>query len=136
VLPIAIAALWLGIRKIENVTTPRYAPLDMLSVILSAFAFGGIVYGLSALGGEAAGAVPFWAPLGVGVVAMAVFVARQVKLQRSDRALLDLRTFVSRNFTASVLLMAILMMALFGTIIVLPIYLQNVLGLDGADRGR
>jgi DHA2 family lincomycin resistance protein-like MFS transporter len=135
VLPIAIAALWLGIRKIENVTTPRYAPLDMLSVILSAFAFGGIVYGLSALGGEAAGAVPFWAPLGVGVVAMAVFVARQVKLQRSDRALLDLRTFVSRNFTASVLLMAILMMALFGTIIVLPIYLQNVLGLDTLKTG-
>jgi MFS transporter, DHA2 family, lincomycin resistance protein len=135
VLPIALAALWLGMSKIENVTTPRKTPLDVLSVILSAFAFGGIVYGLSALGGESASAVPFWAPLGVGVVAMAVFVARQLKLQRSDAALLDLRTFRSTNFTVCVVFMAILMMALMGTIIVLPIYLQNVLGLSTLHTG-
>jgi DHA2 family lincomycin resistance protein-like MFS transporter len=135
VLPIALGALWLGMSKIVNVTTPRKAPLDVLSVILSAFAFGGIVYGLSALGGESAGAVPFWAPLGVGVVAMAAFVARQLKLQRSDGALLDLRTFRSKNFTVSVAFMAILMMALMGTIIVLPIYLQNVLGLSTLQTG-
>jgi DHA2 family lincomycin resistance protein-like MFS transporter len=135
VLPIALGALWLGMSKIVNVTTPRKAPLDVLSVILSAFAFGGVVYGLSALGGESAGTVPFWAPLGVGVVAMAVFVARQLKLQRSDAALLDLRTFRSKNFTVSVAFMAILMMALMGTIIVLPIYLQNVLSLSTLQTG-
>ncbi len=35
------------LRRIENVTTPRYAPLDVLSVVLSALAFGGLVYGVS-----------------------------------------------------------------------------------------
>src|SRR5690606_19337907 len=53
-LPISLGALVLGWRMMLNVTTPRYAPLDVLSVILSAIAFGGIVYGLSALGGEGA----------------------------------------------------------------------------------
>jgi DHA2 family lincomycin resistance protein-like MFS transporter len=48
---------------------------------------------------------------------------------------LDLRTFDSRNFTVSVLLMACMMMALFGTIILLPIYLQNVLGLNTLQTG-
>src|SRR5690606_13413344 len=94
VLPIAIAALALGWRMMVNVTTPRYAPLDILSVIVSAFAFGGIVYGLSGFGGEghAAGDLPPWLPLAIGVVAMVIFIARQLLLQRRDAALLDLRT--------------------------------------------
>ncbi len=136
VLPIALASLWLGWRRIENVTTPRATPLDIPSVILSALAFGGGVYGLSVVGvPREPGSLPPWIPLVVGGVAMAVFVHRQLKLQRTDTALLDLRTFGSRNFTVSVLLMAVLMLVLFGTIIVLPIYLQNVLGISTLQTG-
>ncbi len=136
VLPIAIAALLLGARKIENVTTPRYAPLDLLSVVLSGLAFGGLVYGISTLG-ETTGpdALPTWVPLAVGAVCMVIFVFRQLALQKRNGALLDLRTFKSRNFTVCVVLMAILMGALFGVIIVLPIYLQNVHGLSTLHTG-
>ncbi len=136
VLPIAIAALVLGARRIENVTTPRDVPLDALSVLLSALGFGGGVYGLSLLGAPSAPqSFPAWAPLAIGAVGIVAFVVRQLTLQRHDRALLDLRTFTSRNFTVSVLLMAIMMMALFGTLIVLPIYLQNVRGLSTLETG-
>ena len=136
VLPIAIAALLLGARRIENVTTPRDAPLDIVSVALSALGFGGGVYGLSLLGAPTPPqSFPSWAPLAIGAVGIGAFVVRQLALQRHDRALLDLRTFTSRNFSASVLLMAIMMMALFGTLIVLPIYLQNVRGLSTLQTG-
>ncbi|HEX7079525.1 MAG TPA: DHA2 family efflux MFS transporter permease subunit [Gammaproteobacteria bacterium] len=136
VLPIALGALSLGVRRIENVTTPRYAPLDVLSVILSAFAFGGAVYGISALGvPSAARPIPVALPLAVGAVAMIAFVLRQIALQKTNGPLLDLRTFASRTFTLSVLLMAIMMMTLFGTIILLPIYLQDVLGLSTLQTG-
>jgi DHA2 family lincomycin resistance protein-like MFS transporter len=136
VLPIAVAALALGARRIENVTTPRYAPLDVISVVLSALAFGGLVYGISSLGIVAGpGTLPAWAPIAVGAVAMVAFVLRQLALQKVNGALLDLRTFASRNFTLSVILMALLMGALFGVIIVLPIYLQNVLGLNALHTG-
>ena len=136
-LPIAIAALAVGVSKMQNVTTPRYAPLDIASVILSALGFGGLVYGLSSMGeGEQAGAAfPIWLPLVVGLVAMVVFIWRQIVLSRQDKALLDLRTFLSRNYTVSVLTMAMAMMALFGTVILLPIYTQNVLGLDTLQTG-
>src|SRR5688572_7475706 len=60
VLPIALGGLWLGWRRIENVTTPRDAPLDFASVVLSAFAFGGSVYGVSLLGVPTPGAPPPW----------------------------------------------------------------------------
>lgn len=136
VLPIAVGALVLGARRIENVTTPRPAPLDVVSVVLSAFAFGGAVYGISSIGvPPAARMLPASIPLAVGALSMAAFVLRQLALQRTNGALLDLRTFGSRTFTLSVLLVAIMMMSLFGTVILLPIYLQDVLGLSTLQTG-
>lgn len=135
VLPIALAALLLGAARIHNVTEPRPAPLDVTSVVLSALGFGGLVYGLSSFGEGAAAAVPAWVPLAVGAAALVLFVLRQLRLQRCDRALLDLRTFGSRTFTTATLVLGISMMALFGTLIVLPIYLQTVHGLDPLATG-
>ncbi|MFC3299016.1 multidrug efflux MFS transporter [Arthrobacter agilis] len=129
VLPIALAALAIGAAKMQNVTTPRRSAIDVLSVILSAFAFGGIIFGFSRLGEASEGsAVPPWLPLVAGLVILAVFVGRQLSLQRRDAALLDLRVFSSRNFTISLTAIAVSMMALFGTIILIPIYVQTVLG--------
>lgn len=136
VLPIALAALALGARHILNVTTPHHARIDGVSVILSGVAFGGIVYGLSNIGVPAApGTLPAGIFGAVGAVFLAVFIFRQISLQTTGYPLLDLRTFASHNFTVSVLLMASMMMALFGTIILLPIYLQNVLGLSTLQTG-
>jgi DHA2 family lincomycin resistance protein-like MFS transporter len=132
VLPIALGALVLGALRVQNVTNPTKTSVDVLSVILSALGFSGIVYGLSSLGEAAAGHVtaPPWIPLTVGVVALALFIIRQLRLQKDDRALLDLRTFKSRGFTVSIALMAVMMMALFGTVILLPIYMQRVLEVE------
>lgn len=135
VLPIAIGALVLGVLKVQNVTTPRAVPIDGFSIVLSAFGFGGLVFGISNIGGATASFLTAWLPLIVGVVALAAFVMRQRMLQKADRALLDLRTFRSHTFTVSVLLMAVSMMALFGTIIVLPFFMQNVLQLDALTTG-
>jgi DHA2 family lincomycin resistance protein-like MFS transporter len=135
VLPIALGGLALGWRMMVNVTTPRYAPLDIFSVIVSAVAFGGIVYGLSGFGHEGAGSIPAWIPLVVGLAAMVVFVARQLQLQKKDAALLDLRTLKSANFTISMAMISVLMIAMFGTIILLPIYLVSVLGFDTLGTG-
>jgi DHA2 family lincomycin resistance protein-like MFS transporter len=136
ILPISLGALALGARRIQNVTTPHHAPIDGASVVLSGFAFGGIVYGLSNIGVAAApGSVPPGIFSAVGAVFLAVFIFRQMSLQKTGYPLLDLRTFESRNFTVCVLLMASMMMALFGTIILLPIYLQNVLRLSTLQTG-
>jgi DHA2 family lincomycin resistance protein-like MFS transporter len=135
VLPISLGALALGWLRMVNVTTPHHARLDGFSVILSGFAFGGIVYGLSNVGVGSAGSHTASVWSAVGAACLAVFVVRQIKQQQTGYPLLDLRTFESRNFTVSVLLMATLMMALFGTIILLPIYLQNVLGLSTLQTG-
>ena len=137
VLPIAVASLVLGLSRMKNVGEHTDARIDPVSVVLSVFGFGGIVYGLSSLGEGASGTpvVPVWVPFVVGVLGLALFITRQLVLQRTDRALLDLRTFRSSTFAVTVVLMAAMMMALFGTIILIPIYLQTVLGLQPVEAG-
>ncbi len=137
VLPIGLGALALGYARLQNVTEPRKTPLDLVSVPLSVLAFGGLVYGLSTLGEGhgSGGAIPVWLPLAVGFVALALFVARQVRLAPQGRALLDLRTFRVRVFSVAVVMMAFCMMSLFGMIILLPIYMQNVLGMEPLEAG-
>ncbi|GAB3605918.1 DHA2 family efflux MFS transporter permease subunit [Conyzicola nivalis] len=137
VLPIAVVALLLGAMRIPNVSETRKTPLDVLSVILAAFGFGGIVFGLSNLGTAVGGitAVEAWAPLAIGLVSLALFIVRQLGLQKRDVALLDLRTFKTRSFSISIGLVMISMISLFGTLILLPLYTQDVLGLDTLTTG-
>lgn len=140
VLPIAVAMLVIGLRRVTDVGQTRVFPIDLGSVVLSAFGFGGLVYGLSLVGGVVSGrapgdTVPMWLALAIGAVGVLAFILRQVALQRTDRALLDLRTFRTRNFAVSIAMMAVMMAALFGTIILLPIYLQDVLGLEPLATG-
>lgn len=136
VLPIAITALILGIARVQNVTEPKRVPIDLPSVLLAAIGFGGLVFGLSHIG-EAGGSMDGASllPLGAGIVGLGLFIARQLSLQQRDRALLDLRTFRAPTFTFAVVMFGISMMALFGTLILLPIYTQNVLGMDVLSTG-
>ncbi|MFH5879312.1 DHA2 family efflux MFS transporter permease subunit [Arthrobacter sp. NA-172] len=134
VLPVALLATAIGAKFLTNVGERGNVKLDFISVVLTVPAFGGLVYGLSQIGGHGATALPI-AALVIGVLCMVMFVFRQLKLQRSDAPLLDLRAFNFRMFTVSVLLMVVAMMALFGGVILLPLYLQNVLHLQPMETG-
>ena len=147
VLPIAIAALLFGLRRIENVNEASDQPADPLSVVLAGLGFGPLVYGLTGIsgggghGGDAADAASGGAPtaavicLVVGVLSLGLFVGRQLSLQRQERPLLDLRTFSSRSFTIAVVLMVVMMGAMFGVVVLLPIFLQKVLELSTLSVG-
>src|SRR6476660_1130673 len=103
VLPLAVVMLTLGFGLMRLSSDTRSVPLDLVSVLISAVAFSGIVYGFSAIGaaGQGGGGLPPWIPIVVGVVAFVVFVARQLRLQRAERALLDLRPFTHRPFVVA-----------------------------------
>jgi DHA2 family lincomycin resistance protein-like MFS transporter len=129
VLPLAVLALIAGALWLRIPVTTRRVPLDVGSVLLSALGFGGLLYGLSTIGESGGGhALPPWVPIVVGVVALVLFVARQLSLQRRDRALLDLRPFTHRAFSVAIALSVPLFMCLIGaSAILLPLYLQTVL---------
>ncbi len=139
VLPVALAALAIGAKYLTNVGEAERTKLDFLSVLLTVPAFGGLVYGLSQIGGGHGGhagpGASAIAALVIGVASLAVFVLRQLRLQKAEAPLLDLRAFNFRMFTVSVLLMVVAMMALFGGVILLPLYLQEVRGLGSLETG-
>ena len=136
VLPIALAALIIGLRGLANVNADGDQPLDIISVLLSVPGFGGIVFGLSQLGESTVGAG--WlgpVSLGVGVICLVLFVVRQQRLVKGKGALLDLRVFSYPMFRRGVTLLGIAALALFGAIILLPIYFQNIRGLSTLGTG-
>ena len=140
VLPIALVALALGAPRLSSVAQAGRKPLSVVSLLLAIPGFGGLVYGLSKIGGgsDSAGQGPDGlaiVALAVAFVALAVFTLMQLRLQRTDTALLDLRPFTYRNFTLALVLMMMAMVSLFGVIILLPIYLQNVRDLDTLATG-
>lgn len=142
-IPIAIAALIIGAVRMVDVGEHRPGRLDVLSVLLSIPGFGGLVYGLAEFGeagrqpAEQAASTTTTAgiALTIGLVSLALFVWRQLVLQRTDGALLDLRTFAHRQFAVSIAIVTIASMALFGAIILIPLFVQDVIGASALLSG-
>jgi len=137
ILPIAVAALVIGFLKVRDVLDPENVRTDALSIILSAIGFGGLVFGLTELGHAVEGTAmvePLYPVLG-GLVALALFVWRQLRLQREDRALIDLRILAVPGYLWSILCVVMLCAILFGTIVLLPIYTQQSLGYSEFESG-
>ncbi|MFC9683943.1 DHA2 family efflux MFS transporter permease subunit [Streptomyces sp. NPDC056948] len=137
VLPIALLSLAAGAALVRNITTPERVRCDLLSVVLSTLAFGGLIFGLSSIGESAGGhaPLPLFVPLSVGGAALVLFVWRQLCLQREDAALLDLRPLRIKPFVVGLTALLLSMGALFGTLVLLPLYLQNVRGLSTLRTG-
>ena len=137
VLPIALIALGIGAAKLTNVGEQDSQPIDLLSVALTIPAFGLFVYGLNAFGAGGGQGVPVIGivALLVGVACLLIFGRRQIKLQRAGNPLLDLRVFGFPDFRKSLLVIVLAMVAMFGMILILPLYLQQVRGLDTLSTG-
>lgn len=133
VLPIAAVVTWSGLHRLEDVGEPVVSTIDWFSVIVAGLGFGSLVYGLSRF---AAGEVGL--PIGiasVGVTLVGVFVARQLWLQRTGSPLLDLRALAYGTYTRALVLMSVAFMAMMGSMILLPLYLQNVRPLSALETG-
>ncbi|MBT2208013.1 MDR family MFS transporter [Actinomadura sp. NEAU-AAG7] len=133
VLPIAAVVTWRGLARLENVGEPQLSAIDWFSVVAAAAGFGSLVYGLSRYG--AGGAAMPTVIVATGLALIAVFAVRQLRLQRRDVPLLDLRVLRHATYALSLLLMSLGFLAMMGAMILLPIYLQNLRGLSPLETG-
>ncbi|WP_139981445.1 MDR family MFS transporter [Nocardioides litoris] len=135
VLPVSVAIALVGLRKLTDVGETVASSIDWTSVVLSAVGFGPLVYGLSELGNPESSAWTNGLAIAVGVTAIVAFVRRQLSLQRSGSPLLDLRTLRQPTFAKGLALMSVAFMAMLGSMILLPFYLQDVHGLSELESG-
>lgn len=133
VLPVAALVAIAGMRQLEDVGEPQVSSVSWLSVVLAASGFATLVYGLSEIGNGSTGAVATM--IGAGVLLVGAFVAYQLRLQASDSPLLDLRTLKHKTYAVSLLLMSAAFMAFLGSMILLPLYLQDLRGLSSLETG-
>lgn len=133
VLPIAAAVAVAGLRRLPNVGETQDGSVSWLSVALAALGFGSLVYGLSEVGAGDGGTTTGLIVAGAALVAL--FAAWQLRLQRTGTPLLDLRTLNHRTYAIALLLMAAAFMAFLGSMILFPLYLQNLRGLTELQTG-
>ncbi|AEG18098.1 DHA2 family efflux MFS transporter permease subunit [Methanobacterium paludis] len=124
VLVFFVATIILGLSSLRNVTEITHPKLDILSVILAAVGFSGIITGFSGLG-EYGLSLNVIIPLFIGLVSLILFTIRQLTL---EHPLLDLHVFKYPFFTIGIIINVINVMVVFAVVIILPIYLQTAIG--------
>ena len=134
VIPFALFSILFGHKYLVNVSEVTKPKIDVVSIVFSTIGFGSLVYGFSAVGESANG---FLSPnvlilIIIGVIGIALFAMRQFKL---EEPVMDLRVFKYPMFTHAVLLFLIIIMAMFASEIILPIYMQGPLALSAATAG-
>ncbi|WP_342501237.1 MDR family MFS transporter [Bacillus sp. FSL W7-1582] len=132
VLPIGIIDLILAFFLMKNVTQQRDTRIDVLSVILSSFGFGGLLYGFSSVGTYGWTSATVLISLIVGAVSLFFFILRQSNLKRP---MLEFGVFKFAIFSLTTFLGMFVFALLIGTETILPLYTQNVRGLSALDTG-
>ncbi|MGO1543720.1 MAG: MDR family MFS transporter [Gulosibacter sp.] len=132
----AVLAFFVALAAIPSGKGRPAGGLDAVSILLSVIGFGGFVYGISTISEIGAGNYLPVIGLVVGVIALAIFVIRQNSLARSGGApLLNLAPFKNGTFSRSLIVIAIAFATMLGSVVVLPVYLENGLGLNPATVG-
>lgn len=134
VIPFAVFSLAFAYKYLINVSEVTKPKIDVISLVYSTIGFGSIVYGFSAFGESANG---FSSPnvfifIILGIVGIVLFALRQLKL---EEPVMDLRVFKYPMYTHAVIMFLIIIMAMFASEIILPLYMQGPLALTAAAAG-
>src|SRR5699024_3733468 len=134
VIPFALFSIVFAYKYLVNVGEITKPTIDIVSIIYSSIGFGGVIYGFSSAGESADG---FLNPLvlsiiGVGVISIILFAKRQFTLKDP---VMNLRVFKYPMYIHAVCMFLIIIMAMFASELILPIFMQGPLALSAATAG-
>ncbi len=131
--PIGIAALALALRVLPRDVAARGQKLDLVDFCLLSPGLALMIYGLaesSSAGGF--GSPKVLIPLFAGVVLLVAFVLHAL---RATDPLIDLRLFLDRTFKTSSITLMLVVISVFGSFLLLPLYFQAVRGESALQAG-
>lgn len=132
VLPIAVITLIFAVIKLKDVTAQRKIKLDFISLVLSSIGFGGLLYGFSSAGEKGWDSPYVYGTIIIGAIALITFVLRQF---RTDEPMLEFRVYKYPMFALSSIISIVISVAMFSSMILLPIYIQTIRGISPLDSG-
>lgn len=131
-LPIVVIDLVVAYFILRNVTEKTNPKLDMTSIMLSTLGFGGLLYGFSAAGSSGWLSLMVIIPIIVGAISLVLFIKRQNRLKEP---MLEFGVFKDKIFTLSTSLGMIVFMSMIGGAVILPIFMQTMLGFSAMESG-
>lgn len=132
VLPIAILNIVAAYFLLKNVTEQTNPKLDVLSIILSTFGFGGLLYGFSIAGDAGWLSMSVAISMLVGTISLVLFIKRQLRI---EEPILEFRVFKYKVFTLTTGLGMIVFASMIGSSVILPLYMQTMLGFNAFHSG-
>ncbi len=125
-LPIGIIAVIYAFRVLPKDKGNPGEPLDIVDFLLLSPGLAIFIYGLAETdSAHGFGHAKVIIPLLVGLALIGAFVWHALRV---EHPLLDLRLFRSRAFTSSSITLALMVIAVFGSFLLLPLYFQEVRG--------
>ncbi|MCA1655635.1 MAG: DHA2 family efflux MFS transporter permease subunit [Pseudonocardiaceae bacterium] len=127
--PVGVVALFLGARILDRDQPRPTERLDVLGLILLSPGLAALIYGLAQVPSHGGfGHAEVYLPAVIGAALVAAFVWHAA---RTEHALIDLKLFRDRGFTVASAAMVLFSVAFFGTMLLFPLYFQQVRG-EGA----
>jgi len=131
--PIGIAALALALRILPRDVAAHDQKLDLAGFLLLSPGLALAIYGLAETNGAGGfGSAKVIVPLLAGIALLALFVWHAL---RSSHPLVDLRLFKDRTFATSSTMLVLVVISVFGSFLLLPLYFQTVRGVSALQAG-
>ena len=116
----------------ENVLELQDKKFDVISFVESILAFGGITLGIGNITTYGLISMEAGAPLVIGAVVCVFFVVRQCGL---EKPFLDMRILANRDYAVSVISSMVLYLVMMGSSVLMPLYVQSVMGYSAVISG-
>ncbi|EES34999.1 DHA2 family efflux MFS transporter permease subunit [Staphylococcus epidermidis] len=127
IIAIVIGLFWF--KLYQNTTNPK---ADIPGIIYSTIGFGSLLYGFSEAGNKGWGSTEIVTMFIVGTVFIIFFILRELRMKAP---MLNLEVLKYPTYTLTTIINMIVMMSLYGGMILLPLYLQNLRGFSALDSG-
>ncbi|HCX9162247.1 DHA2 family efflux MFS transporter permease subunit [Staphylococcus aureus] len=127
ILAILVGFVWF--KLYQYTTNPK---ADVPGIIFSTIGFGALLYGFSEAGNKGWGSVEIETMFAIGIIFIILFVIRELRMKAP---MLNLEVLKFPTFTLTTVINMVVMLSLYGGMILLPIYLQNLRGFSALDSG-
>ncbi|MDR0921673.1 MAG: multidrug efflux MFS transporter [Lactobacillales bacterium] len=108
---------------LKNIGKTQKLKLDVLGVILSSVGLGSLLYGFSNAGGGDLASFKVWGFILIGLVVLVAFIFQQT---HEEKPLLNFKVFEYKTFNITSIITVVLMMAMYGGALLLPLFLQSI----------
>ena len=124
---IIVGMFWF--KLYQRTTNPK---ADIPGIIYSTIGFGALLYGFSEAGNKGWGSTEIVTMFVIGIIFIVLFVIRELRMKAP---MLNLEVLKYPTYTLTTVINMIVMMSLYGGMILLPLYLQNLRGFSALDSG-